>query len=118
MINLQKLKNGPPYRQYCREDLKELILYACPLKRKSTLFDFNDYNPMRCNIYEEAREKRSYSLGAGERGEEFDEEASSMRFFTFFFGINLTLILRCESIWEECCDEGCVIGEIGEEECF
>ena len=35
---------------------------------------------MRCNIYEEAHEKRSYSLGAGERGEEFDEEANSFRF--------------------------------------
>ena len=73
------IKTGPPYRQYCREDLKELILYACPLKRRSpSLFELDNYNPMRCNIYEEAREK-PYPLGAGERGEEFDEEASSMR---------------------------------------
>ena len=72
---------------------------------------------MRCNIYEEAHEKRSYSLGAGERGEEFDEEANSLRFL-LILEISSTLILRCESIWEECCDEGCVIGEIGEEECF
>ena len=55
---------------------------------------------MRCNIYEEAHEKRSYSLGAGERGEEFDEEADSMRFL-LILEVNLTLILRCESIWEE-----------------
>lgn len=72
------VKTGPPYHHYCREDLKELILYACPLKKSSSLFDFDNYNPMRCNIYEEAREK-PYPLGAGERGEEFDEEASSMR---------------------------------------
>ena len=34
------------------------------MKQKASLFEFDNYNPMRCNIYEEAREKSHYPLGA------------------------------------------------------
>ena len=33
------------------------------MKQKASLFEFDNYNPMRCNIYEEAREKSHYPLG-------------------------------------------------------
>ena len=35
------------------------------MKQKASLFEFDNYNPMRCNIYEEAREKSHYPLGTG-----------------------------------------------------
>jgi len=91
-------KRGSQYKQYCKEDLKELILYRCPVIGKRE--GFTNLTP--CGVYEEAREHASESLGNGESGEEFDEEANS-------FGCDF---------YEECCGEGCKYDEIGQEECF
>ena len=63
-------------------------------------------------MYEEAREAGEESkgflgtgrsgIGFGEDGEEWDESVNG-------FGCDF---------YEECCGEGCVYGEIGQEECF
>ena len=63
-----------------------------------------------CGVYEEAREAgepgwlgtHNGGIGFGEDGEEWDESVNG-------FGCDF---------YEECCGEGCVYGEIGQEECF
>lgn len=92
------VKRGPQYKQYCKEDLKELIIYKCPAIGMRE--GYTNITP--CGVYEEAREHRSENLGYGEKGEEFDEEANS-------FGCDF---------YEECCGEGCIYAEIGQEECY
>ena len=73
-------------------------------------------NTSRCGVYEEAREVEdpgrfddfplnfglSSHVGYGEEGREWDYEVNK-------FGCDF---------YEECCVEGCVDGEIGQEECF
>jgi len=101
------VKQGPQYKQYCRESLRELVMYTCP--GIGSREGFQNLTP--CGVYEEAREVGEVGMfgiggkpgiGFGEDGEEWDESVNG-------FGCDF---------YEECCGEGCVYGEIGQEECF
>ena len=79
-----------------------------------------------CGVYEEAHEHNGEKLGYGEKGEEFDEEANRFGilfhkgtvFKTEFPNSYIFMFsLGCD-FYEECCGEGCVYGEIGQEECY
>ena len=122
------VKRGEQYKPYCRESLRELVLYTCPgignregTEKYSINLALDSIKHLNiswslCGVYEEARETeepgwfddllpdfgQSNGVGYGAEGAEWDREVNG-------FGCDF---------YEECCGEGCVIEEIGQEECF
>ena len=75
--------------------------------KTSVRCDLNfNFSILSCAVYEEARQAGlnpvRNGVGYDEDGREWDEKADS-------FGCDF---------YEECCGEGCIYGEIGQEECF